>query len=424
MRAVVLSRFRSEPPRGGKLSRGDLALLVRTTRAMDSEATARRVLAALAHHGDRWIPHRMGTEEPLRSPFNADGFADLWSRRENPSADRGGVLFRSSGELRCTGSVEWRRAWNHSFNSIALRVPAERASEEVLQTFLLLALELASLLDAEHACIRTSEEFESQHRPRGQGAYLGVDLASHVPGIYWVNYFGPTLVRFFGLELLLTCPTWRTWQAGAGVVIQTADSPSQWNSSDALRTKARVRAHLGERTIFDVSCPRRSTIAPTYDLSQVRVGAPPQGVAASSPAGHFFADEAAAREFLDGAPTRCRAFSESIGSSSALDLSPASLSLVDAMVTSPKTERNPDDQAFTLDITAYYGEVIRRNLGGSWTIASDDSRLPVIVLPTGEVEYPLVRALKLLDGGDTLREWYDFVAAGGTRRLRAALSRP
>lgn len=405
------------------MSRRDLALLVRTARALDSEASAHRVLGTIALHGERWMPHRMGTSEPLRNPFNADGFSKLWSTREHTDVDRGGILFQSSGELRCSGSVEWRRAWNHSFNSLSLRVPAGRATDEVVQAFLRLALDLASTLDAEHACIRISDEFESQHRPSGQGAYLGIDLAYHVPGVYWVNYFGPTLKQFFGVESLLTCPTWRTWQTGAGIVVQTADSPFDWDSEAALRTKAQVRAHLGERAFFDVSHPRRSTIAPSYDLSQVQVGRPPSGIGMSSPAGRFFADEVEAREFLDGVPTRCRSFSESIGASSALDFSPGSLALVDATVTSPAALKRFDDRDLALGVAAYYGEVIRRNLGGSWTNAPDDPRLPAILLPTGELEYPLVRALKLLDGGDTLGEWYDFVAAGGARRLRAVLSR-
>jgi hypothetical protein len=39
-------------------------------------------------------------------------------------------------------------------------------------------------------------------------------------------------------------------------------------------------------------------------------------------------------------------------------------------------------------------------------------------LDSGEVEYPLVRAIKLLDGADRLTDWFDFIASGGVRLLQ------
>ena len=44
--------------------------------------------------------------------------------------------------------------------------------------------------------------------------------------------------------------------------------------------------------------------------------------------------------------------------------------------------------------------------------------MPTVVLASGEAEFPLVRAIKLVDGADRLGDWYNFLASGGVSLLR------
>jgi hypothetical protein len=70
-----------------------------------------------------------------------------------------------------------------------------------------------------------------------------------------------------------------------------------------------------------------------------------------------------------------------------------------------------------LEVTAYFGEVLRRTLNASWRVNHHDPLMPTLTFPTGETEYPLIRAVKLIEGADRLHDWYDFLARGGRRLL-------
>lgn len=43
--------------------------------------------------------------------------------------------------------------------------------------------------------------------------------------------------------------------------------------------------------------------------------------------------------------------------------------------------------------------------------------MPTVRLPNSDAEYPLVRAIKLVQDGDRLADWFEFIQRGGQRLL-------
>lgn len=327
-------------------------------------------------------------------------------------------MYKTSHSAEAFGWIDWRRAWNQSFNSILLSLPYKQFATGYGARLLELAAELVVVFRAEHACVRSSDEHAKQHRPGGRGPMLGLELAKHVPGVYYANFFGPTLTKFFGHGRLESCPAVIKRAVGDGWLLTTAEDPADWNEPGALNLKQQVRRHLGDRAFFDVAYPERSTIAPFYDFSRVRKGARPAGAKSRSAGQEFFAAPSDAREFVVKVLEWVGRLRTTLDRSDLLDFSPESLMIVDEYASTFDEDSVAVQRDFVLGAAAYFGEIVRRNLGGVWGISRDDPYMPAIVLESGDVEYPLVRVVKLLRGFDRLTDWYEFLARGGVQLLR------
>lgn len=106
-----------------------------------------------------------------------------------------------------------------------------------------------------------------------------------------------------------------------------------------------------------------------------------------------------------------KSFNEHFGIT--LDFSPNSLKLLDQTIDhyfDPKTIL----PTTILDIGFYIGEVIRRNLGGTWEMENNNPVTAKIIFESGRMEvYPIGKAKKRVDNGkeDSLSFYYERVEA-------------
>ncbi len=106
---------------------------------------------------------------------------------------------------------------------------------------------------------------EKLGRRRG-GRVYGTNLFEGLPGIYWVNLFGPAYLHFFGQEKLRTLGAEMVQEAGPDcLLIRTSDSPFDWNSAETVRTQADVVEKLGKGAFFDLRNPDRMHPAPKFE---------------------------------------------------------------------------------------------------------------------------------------------------------------
>lgn len=280
----------------------------------------------------------------------------------------------------------------------------------------MLATRLFVWAGASYGVMRTDGEFRAQHsNPNPGDSFLGMRPGKWLPGVYYANFFGSDTVSFFGEQRLTTCPAVRNepFENGAWL-ITTARDPWQWQTPAALALKQAVRQHLGERAFFEIRNPDRPTIHPIFDFTAVRVGTQGGSPHPQPLSSVVFESPGAAKEFLENVLSRSGEIGGRLKAAD-LDFSPASLQRLETAL-ARRTATMRDKGGLVQQIAAYFGEVLRRNLGGTWSF-EESSHMPVIRLDDGRVEYPVLRALKLCEDGDKLSDWFDFVAKGGERRL-------
>lgn len=390
-----------------------------TTQDLSAGSRAAGFIDALRSGGDSWLPVAFGDHEPLRRAAGdaLEGFRSFWAELDRSGKVVGHVFFRAQAATGAEGTVHWNRGPYRDFDDVGISVPLAKYRRRAGE-FWRIAESLFAWADGAYGFIRAEGEFLAQHRnPRPGATYIGMRPGDHLPGVYYANFFGRELVAFFGRERLRTCPAVRNAELpGGGWLITTAREPDEWQTDVALELKRAVREHLGERVFFDVRDPDRATIRPFPP----RVPAEPSprasaGLEVTPVSAEFFPSPAAARSFMEGVLAKIEALRGRLRAG-ALDYTPQSLlELEKAVAALPGRPRNGANE-LVLELAAYFGEVVRRNMGGKW-VFDEESGMPAIRLPDGRLEYPVIRAVKFYEDGDLLSDWYDFVEKGGERLL-------
>lgn len=118
-------------------------------------------------------------------------------------------------------------------------------------------------IDYGRACLKDEFEAKNMDYSRGSKA-IGVDLSRSLPGLYWLNYFGPLLCDFIGRDKLITAPAYEARRIGKGVLIALGQEPEHWHTAEYQRREKAVETHLGKEFFFSREDPKRRTRAPQF----------------------------------------------------------------------------------------------------------------------------------------------------------------
>ena len=77
-----------------------------------------------------------------------------------------------------------------------------------------------------------------------------VDELTQIPGLFWLNAFGPYYVDLVGKDKLLTAPAHSVEEVDGTIVLTLAEQATEWKSDAYRATEAAVRKHLGEELVF------------------------------------------------------------------------------------------------------------------------------------------------------------------------------
>ncbi len=94
---------------------------------------------------------------------------------------------------------------------------------------------------------------------------VGTDPANGVPGLYWINLFGPTYSAWLGTEKLTLSPGRHESLAGGSSVLQFGESPETCSSPEILLQQRDVRKALGEEKFSNVENAGRYVKSP-FDI--------------------------------------------------------------------------------------------------------------------------------------------------------------
>jgi len=127
---------------------------------------------------------------------------------------------------------------------------------------------LCAALSPLHADVHAWDEYDAKnldHEGGGTEA-VGVDVSRHLPGIYWLNFFGKPYCELIGRDRLLSAPASEVRALDDGVLLRLADDPLEWASPAYKAVERRVLDYIGPAYFFSKDEPGRRTIAPTFDL--------------------------------------------------------------------------------------------------------------------------------------------------------------
>jgi hypothetical protein len=93
---------------------------------------------------------------------------------------------------------------------------------------------------------------------------VGRDFGRFLPGLFWLNFFGPRYQELIGEKRLRSAPADRVVGLDHGVILSLAAEPESWSSSEYALTEGKVRRHLGPAFFFAKSDRQRETVAPDW----------------------------------------------------------------------------------------------------------------------------------------------------------------
>jgi hypothetical protein len=232
-----------------------LTMTIWTKTDIGTSDYAHRLVDVLSQSG--WTPSRIGAYEPLRQIFDARDFERLWLQPDRePSASRDVHICTEHSPAARVG-VTWRRAPNAGFNTAYLSIPNADLGPE-LSTLVKVGEALYSVFASSYARAYTKSEFQAQHFSRSKRALQGVRFGPAIPGVYWLNVFGPEIVAFLGPARFESCPAYAKHRLSDGSwVIQAVKSPTEWVLPEVQDLKQAIRKHLGDDAFFDVDRPHR-----------------------------------------------------------------------------------------------------------------------------------------------------------------------
>ena len=170
-----------------------------------------------------------------------------------------------------------RSTHSPSLNSVALELVsiAEIEGQPVatwLRAFFRALVDSSPITYGNARCAR---EYAHSNLDQGNGSVraIGTNFHNSLPGLYWLNHFGPEYVELIGCDRLLTSPAAATDVHQSSVTLLLAESPSGWNTRDYTNRRDAVLDHLGRRFFFDRRGPAGSRSAPDfYALARQRRG--------------------------------------------------------------------------------------------------------------------------------------------------------
>ena len=111
----------------------------------------------------------------------------------------------------------------------------------------------------------TSEtDLNAKNQPAPRCSYKGLDPATGVPGLYWINFCSDGYAEWLGLSNFPERLAALQRLAGGGVSLKFCESPDQCRSLEVLQKQRTTVEWLGPDKFFDIRFPDRKAETPDW----------------------------------------------------------------------------------------------------------------------------------------------------------------
>lgn len=202
--------------------------------------------------GDKYIPTRIGLEDPLRYVYSLNNAKKIWVASDANST-YGGILFNNKLMF---GSIEWNKKNNSNMFMMSI---VSKCISTVKDIEILISIVKKVFLWCNGVYGNVRHASNSIYTP-------GLDYKTCLGGITWINLFGKPYVDMFGRDVILTAPCKVEEFADNCFILSTAEKPIRVNP-DLLEVQERVKNHLGK----DAFC-RKGEVPTFLTFEELRAG--------------------------------------------------------------------------------------------------------------------------------------------------------
>jgi hypothetical protein len=240
-----------------------------SSRRLLTESIARQQLAALSDFGGGLMrPDKCSEFEPIRTLFDP---RDIDEPVQYLAQPHGGFLYRKGKPVHVSGQI-WNRTnattspfpsplfsnyWTGQFDgNWARKVGYEKVEQFVSEMF--------SVTDSDFGLLTTEVDRKAKNTSATIYSYQGFDLATGIPGLYWINLFSDNLAGWLGLSTIpKELASLRRLPCG-GWLLKFCESPDQCRDIDVLQKQRTAIEWLGAERFFDIRFPDRKLEAPDW----------------------------------------------------------------------------------------------------------------------------------------------------------------
>ncbi len=233
-----------------------------SSRRILTEPVARDQFTALSDFGDGLMrPDKCNNVEPIRTPFDS---ADIDEPIKWIAKSQGAFFYRKGSPIHLSGEM-WNRTlpptshfasplfsnyWTGRFDGKwAAKVGIEKVEDFVSEMF--------GATGSDFALLTSGVDLKAKNQGPMSYSYKESNLASGIPGLYWINLLSHSLAEWVGLSSIPKEVAASKRLAGGGVSLKFCESPDRCRDIDVLEKQRAALEWLGAEKFFDIRFPDR-----------------------------------------------------------------------------------------------------------------------------------------------------------------------
>src|SRR6267154_5995323 len=246
-----------------------LEMNIRSRRPL-TESVAKKQITALSEFADGLMrPDKCSEFEPIRTPFDpaditkpvqwlAKPHGEFFYRKGRPTHVSGAMWNLTHSPTSRFPSPLFTNYWTGEFDGYW----AKRVGIEKIEGFV---LEMFHVTGSDFGFLTSEIDQNAKNQPAPNCSYKGLDPATGVPGLYWVNLFSDEYANWLGLsDLPKELGALKSLPAG-GVLLKFCESADDCRNLEVLQKQRAAIEWLGPQRFFDIRFPERKQEVPDWN---------------------------------------------------------------------------------------------------------------------------------------------------------------
>jgi hypothetical protein len=254
--------------------KNELAMRLFSRRPLTEPAAREQIMALSDFREGLMRPDKCSEFEPIRTSFDP---ANITKPVRWLSKTGGEFLYQKGRPIYVQG-VMWNLSrpptarfpagpftnyWTGTFDGKwAVRVGIEKV-EDFLST-------MFRVTGSDFGFLTSEVDLEAKNTNATSLSYKGMDLASGIPGLYWVNFLSDELAAWLGIGDFPERLAALKRLTGGGVSLKFCNSPDECRSFEVLQKQRAAIEWLGPQRFFDIRFPERKQDVPNWDSLPLR----------------------------------------------------------------------------------------------------------------------------------------------------------